>query len=57
MILVGILSSKEGRQARKVVIGVDWAQRDMLAHLDVKPATYQHRKTGSLGSERGINWL
>jgi hypothetical protein len=29
----------------------------MLADLDVKPATYQHRKTSSLGSELRIYWL
>jgi hypothetical protein len=29
----------------------------MLADLDVEPATYQHRKTSSLGSKRRINWL
>jgi hypothetical protein len=57
VVSVGIVSSHKTRQARQVVIGTDWAQSDMLANLDVKPATRQHRESSSLSSERRPNWL
>ena len=57
MVFAGIVSSHETGQARLVVIRLHWAESDMLADLDVKPATYQHRTTSSLGSERRINRL
>ena len=56
VVFVGIVSSHETGQARQVVIRADWAESDMLADLDVKPAAHQHRKTSSVGTERGPNW-